>query len=108
MKSNRLLIAVILVIIFLASPELFPQGIKKEMGVTYVRWKITDSADEGEGSWGWGESKSWYFGFEGGGVNSTKAVMMGKIIPLFVKMSSDKNKRRGIKKAVLAILNCPA
>jgi hypothetical protein len=77
MKSNRLLIAVILVIIFLASPELFPQGIKKEMGVTYVRWKITDSADEGEGSWGWGESKSWYFGFEGGGVNSTKAVMMG-------------------------------
>jgi len=78
MKYNKILAAAMLIVIFLASPELFAQGIKKEMTFTYVRWITTDSADEGEGSWGWASSMSWYFGFQGdGGTNSSKAVMMG-------------------------------
>jgi hypothetical protein len=75
-KFKTILTAVILVVIFLASPDMFAQGIKKTMKIGYVRWVITDSADEGEGSWGWGETRSWYFGFGGNGIFSSKGVHM--------------------------------
>jgi hypothetical protein len=75
-KFKTILTAVMLVVIFLATPDMFAQGIKKTMKIGYARWVITDSADEGEGSWGWGESRTWYFGFGGNGIFSSKGVHM--------------------------------
>jgi len=70
------LIALLLVIFFL-SPDAFAQGIKKQMSVGYLRWNIVDSADEGEGSLGWGAGEfAWADGYEWP-LFQSKAVMMG-------------------------------
>ena len=68
---------VLLLVIFLFPPEVFAQGIRKEMSVGYLRWKVVDSGDEGEGSLGWGEGEfSWHDGYTQP-LFQSKAVMLG-------------------------------
>jgi hypothetical protein len=74
-KFTHYTAALMLLIIFFTTPGVFGQGLFKEMSVGYVRWKIVDSADEGEGSWGWGEHRAYYDGYDLGLVSS-KAFMM--------------------------------
>ena len=71
-KCTQYITALMLLIIFFTTPGVFGQGLFNEMGVGYVRWKIVDSADEGEGSWGWGEHRAFYDGFDLG-LASSKA-----------------------------------
>jgi len=53
------------------------QGISKNINIGYLYAKVVDSGDEGEGSWGWGMSPTYYDGFGWRGIFSSKAVFLG-------------------------------
>jgi hypothetical protein len=73
-KKHVYLWFILLASVFLFS-NLFAQGLKKDMNVGEVRWIIVDSADEGEGSWGWGEDRTFSRGYEDE-FESTKCLML--------------------------------
>ena len=78
MKSKKLislyLLLVALVFIF---QDIAAQGVKKEMNVGYLRWRVVDSADEGEGALGWGAGEQAFFDGYEWSMYSSKAVMLG-------------------------------
>ena len=73
-KKQIYLWFILLVSLFLFS-DLMAQGVKKILNVGAIRWEIVDQADEGEGSWGWGQDRTFARGYEDD-FESTKAVMM--------------------------------
>jgi hypothetical protein len=57
--------------------EASSQGIAKNVRVGSFWARVMDSGDEGEGSWGWGMSPSYYDGFGWAGMFSSKAMFLG-------------------------------
>ena len=57
------------------SNEILAQGVKKVMNVGQIRWEIVDQADEGEGSWGWGQDLTFTSGYQEA-FGSTKCLMI--------------------------------
>ncbi len=76
MKNKSLTLLLTILTFLIMSLDLMAQGIKKEMNVGYIRWKVIDSADEGEGSLGWGVNTAFWDGYTFG-LNSSKSVMLG-------------------------------
>ena len=61
--KNSLIILPILLGLIILAQDVLAQGISKEMTVGYVRFKVVDQADEGEGSWGWGSNSMFWDGY---------------------------------------------
>ena len=74
---NSLIILLTFLGLVLISQDLMAQGIAKEMTVGYLRYKVVDQADEGEGSWGWGSHSMFWDGYSENSLYSSKAVMLG-------------------------------
>ncbi len=77
MKHKKYLIFLMFLLCALLAQDLLAQGISKEMNVGYIRFRVVDSADEGEGSWGWGSDVTYHDGYSGNGLYSSKGVFMG-------------------------------
>ncbi len=77
MKRLHILIICLLMLMFLLPYQfVMGQGVSKRIKAGYLRGKIVDSGDQGEGSWGWGEYPCYWDGFTVG-IFSTKAIFMG-------------------------------
>jgi len=75
-RNSILFLPILLGLVILAQ-DVLAQGIAKEMTVGYVRFKVVDQADEGEGSWGWGSNSMFWDGYTENSLYSSKAVMLG-------------------------------
>jgi hypothetical protein len=74
-KYKNMLSPLILVIILVTSVNLFSQG-KKSMEVGDIDWVLKDNLDEGEWSWGWGETRAWNDGYFDG-IYAIKGTFLG-------------------------------
>jgi hypothetical protein len=65
-----------LLILLFAWQMILAQGVSKTVQIGYLHQKVMDSADEGEGSCGWGASPSYWDGYQFG-IFSSKAMFIG-------------------------------